>query len=151
MSPSTPLEPHTSPAPIRPTRSRRGLRQSAIVLCSIMAMGCASGGGGGSGGGSFQLLTGDQIRETDATNLWDALRRLRPQWLRARATTSLVGPSMAAEPVVYVQGIRYGELRDLQRMNVDVVRQVEFIDAADATTRFGTGHSGGVIMVDLDR
>jgi hypothetical protein len=58
---------------------------------------------------------------------------------------------MAVEPVVYVQGVRYGELRDLQRMNLDEVREVEFIDAASATTRFGTGHSGGAIMVSIDR
>jgi hypothetical protein len=36
-------------------------------------------------------------------------------------------------------------------MTVDRVRRVEFINARDATTRYGTGHSGGVILVDLDR
>jgi hypothetical protein len=36
-------------------------------------------------------------------------------------------------------------------MNVDQVRRVEFINARDATTRYGTGHTGGVILVDLDR
>jgi hypothetical protein len=53
--------------------------------------------------------------------------------------------------VVYVQGIRHGPLTSLQQMNLDRVRRVEFIDGRDATTRFGTGHGGGVIMVDLDR
>ena len=57
----------------------------------------------------------------------------------------------ASEPVVYVSWIRRGELRTLQNVNLDQVLRVEFIDALDATTRFGTGHSGGVIMVDLDR
>lgn len=96
------------------------------------------------------VLTGDQLRATDATTVWDALRRLRPQWLRPRATSSLVEP-LSEEPIVYVQGIRHGPLRSLQQMNIDRVRRVEFIDRRDATTRFGTGHGGGVIMVDLDR
>ena len=100
--------------------------------------------------GSPNVLTGDELRETQAANLWDALRRLRPQWLRARASSSLIGGD-GDEPVVYVQEIRYGALRTLQQMNIDQVRRVEFIDGRDATTRFGTGHGGGVIMVDLDR
>jgi hypothetical protein len=36
-------------------------------------------------------------------------------------------------------------------VNLDQVSSVEFIDSRDATTRFGTGHTGGVIMVNLDR
>ena len=101
-------------------------------------------------GSSPNVLTGDQIRETNVGNVYDALRRLRPQWLRARGSASIVSPESTA-PVVYVSGIRRGELRTLQNVNVDQVRRVEFIDGRDATTRFGTGHGGGVIMVDVDR
>ena len=96
------------------------------------------------------VLTGDDVRRTGIGNLWDALRRLRPQWMRARGQTSMVG-QRAVEPVVYVAGVPHGDLRSLQRMNTLQVRRVEFIDALDATTLFGTGVSGGVIMVDLDR
>jgi TonB-dependent Receptor Plug Domain len=132
------------------TRHRRHPKIPTLVLTlgiCILA-GCASGGG--AAGGSFDVLTGDQIRETKAANLWDALTALRPQWLRARGSSSLVA-GMSNEPVVYVQGIRYGEPRSLQSMNVDQVRRVEFLNARDATTRFGTNHSGGALMVDLDR
>jgi hypothetical protein len=52
---------------------------------------------------------------------------------------------------VEVAGIQRGELRTLQNVSVDQVERVEFIDGRDATTRFGTGHGGGVIMVDVDR
>jgi hypothetical protein len=101
-------------------------------------------------GSSPNVLTGDQLRETNVGNVYDALRRLRPQWLRARGTASIVSPE-STEPVVYVSGIRRGELRTLQNVNVDQVQSVEFIDGRDATTRFGTGHGGGVITVDVDR
>jgi hypothetical protein len=96
------------------------------------------------------LLTGEQVRETNVGNLYDALRRLRPQWLRPRGSASIVSPE-STEPVVYVSGIRRGEPRTLQNVNVDQVSSVQFIDARDATTRFGTGHGGGVILVDVDR
>ena len=52
---------------------------------------------------------------------------------------------------MYVSGIRRGEPRTLQNVSLDQVQRVEFIDARDATTRFGTGHAGGAILVDVDR
>jgi len=142
---------------------RRG--RSFAWLVALACAGCASAGGGEGEAASGEplaatapaevtapnVLTGDQLRRTDTSNLWDALRRLRPQWLRARADISLVSGDDGGEPIVYVHGIRHGELRTLQQMNIDQVRRVEFIDGRDATTRFGTGHGGGVIMVDLDR
>jgi hypothetical protein len=96
------------------------------------------------------LLTGDQLRETNVGNVYDALRRLRPQWLRSRGSASIVSPE-STEAVVYVSGIRRGEPRTLQNVSLDQVQRVEFIDARDATTRFGTGHAGGAILVDVDR
>lgn len=96
-----------------------------------------------------EVITGDQIRETRAGNLWDALRRLRPQWLRSRGPTSVVSGSPT--PTVYVQGIRYGAVRTLQNMNVAQVRRVEYVDPVTASIHFGTGHAAGVILVDLNR
>ena len=100
---------------------------------------------------SPEVLSGDEIRRTGAGNVWEALLKLRPLWLRARGGTGSMVSSRPTAPVVYVAGIPYGAPRTLQTMNVDQIRRVEFINASDATTRFGTGHSGGVIWVDRDR
>jgi hypothetical protein len=99
---------------------------------------------------SPNVLTGEDVRAVDVGNLYDAVRRLRPQWLRARGSASLVSPE-ATQAVVYVAGIRQGDPRALQNVNVDTVSRVEFIDSRDATTRFGTGHLGGAILVDIAR
>jgi hypothetical protein len=96
------------------------------------------------------VLTSEDIRAVDAGNLHDVVRRLRPQWLRTRGAASITS-SRATEPVVYVAGIRQGEVRTLQNVNIARVSRIEFIDARDATTRFGTGHMGGAIVVELDR
>jgi len=148
--------------------TRRGLSPAmAVAACLWVCAGCASSGPSAevSEPGDVapdvlvgtvpattdpDVLSSEQLRQVEVGNLYDALRRLRPQWLRARGSASLVAPR-GTEPVVYVAGIRRGELRTLQNVNIDQVRRVEFIDARDATTRFGTGHTGGVIMVDIDR
>lgn len=121
-----------------------------VLIAGLVSTGCTSTSGGGQSRLQLDVLSGDELRATNAANVWDALVRLRPQWLRARGSTSLVAP-LSEEPIVYLQGIRHGSVRTLQTMNIDRVRRVEYIDGRDATTRFGTGHGGGVIMVDLDR
>ena len=73
----------------------------------------------------------------NATTAMEAVRRLRPGWLLARGA-----------PVVYVDNIRRpGGVDALFNVPVGQIRLLEFIGAADATTRWGTGHTGGVIQV----
>lgn len=139
-------------------------RAAALGLAALACAACALGAGGAASDtatatatartqparGSSRVLTGDQLRATGSANLWDALRQLRPEWLRGRAAASLISGE-GDEPVVYLHGIHHGPVRTMQQMNIEQVRRVEFVDGRDATTRFGTGHGGGVIMVDLDR
>jgi hypothetical protein len=137
-------------------------RATLISTCLLAVAGCASATSGTadpaprdeavSSQRALEVLTGDELRATGIGNVYDALRRLRPLWLQARAgAASAVGPRGGAMAVVYLAGVPHGTLQSLRTMNVDQVRRVEFINARDATTRFGTGHTGGVIMVDLDR
>ncbi len=141
---------------------KHGWRRATLVsACVAVVGGCASAAPGTGSStpleasapseGSLEVLTGDEIRATGAGNVWEAVRRLRPLWLSAQPrAASLVSPRPAG-PVLYVAGVPQGSLQALQSMSVDQVRRVEFINARDATTRYGTGHTGGVIMVDLDR
>lgn len=77
-------------------------------------------------------------RGDNASTAMEVIRRLRPAWLLAR------GP----DPVVYVDNVRRpGGVDALFSVPVGQIRLLEFIGAADATTRWGTGHTGGVIQV----
>ena len=127
----------------RPTVFRMGATAACIVLAS-----CASSGSVRDTSGPYNVLTASQLRDTSTQTVYDAIRRLRPQWLRARGRTSInaVGPD---EPTVYVDGTRYGSLNDLGRMDVNQVTRAEFVDPLEATTRFGTNHTGGAILIFL--
>lgn len=77
-------------------------------------------------------------RGDNASTAMEVVRRLRPGWLLARG----------ADPVVYVDNVRRpGGMDALFSVPVGQIRLLEFIGAADATTRWGTGHTGGVIQV----
>jgi len=103
--------------------------------------GCASGGGGARPAGARS----DRIVQAELTPLGqlDALQvvqRLRPNWLRQRGGVS--------EPLVlYVDGTRRGGADDLRFIRADEVEQMDYMSPSDATTRFGTGHTGGAILV----
>ena len=91
-------------------------------------------------------VSGEEIAASFATNMAEAIRLLRPTWLRARGPQS-IGGSVSPYPVVYVDGIRLGEPPSLRDIPCMAVEEVRFISAADATTRWGTGHATGVILV----
>ena len=130
---------------------RSGALFLVVASLASVSVGCAATGGNArASGGGLNLLTGDQIRETSARDLYAAIRQLRPNWLTARSRGSLLFEG-SNRPIVYVDGVRYGEIRTLNSMEVNEVARVQFIGAADATTRWGTGHGGGVISVDLAR
>lgn len=92
------------------------------------------------------MLESEQLREVESNtaSAYEAIQRLRPRWLRSRGSTVSGGRFYA---VVYVDGSRYGELGVLRSLEVGDIETIRFINSRDATTRYGTGHPGGVIAI----
>jgi len=78
------------------------------------------------------------------------IRRLRPAWLSARGQTSIVNGA-ASYPVVYIDEIRHGGLPSLNRIPTSEILRLEYYNTADATTRWGTGHTAGAINIVTGR
>jgi hypothetical protein len=89
-----------------------------------------------------ELVAAD-IMATNAGSVYDAIQRLRPRRLRGR--TAIGGEAVL--PVLYADGVRGGDFSFLQSIGIEEVEHVRFINASDATTRWGTGHAGGAIEV----
>jgi hypothetical protein len=115
------------------------------VALLVVAAGCATGGSG-SNGGDRNVITAEQIAETSAMTAYDAIRTLRPRFLQSRGPTSLQNAS-ATLPVVYLNSMRMGPPETLQSIPARDVILVRYLSPADATTRYGTDHQGGVLEV----
>ena len=76
--------------------------------------------------------------------LFGAIERLRPRWLRVRSVASIRG---AAPIIVYHDNVRIGYIDVLQNLRIEGIQEVRFVNATDATTRWGMGVSSGVIEV----
>ena len=84
----------------------------------------------------------DDIAKTSATNVYDAIQQLRPQWFAVahlRATTPSDQGGVPASVIIYLDGMRYGTVDLLRELPVTGVQEVRYFDALAATNRFGTG------------
>ena len=90
------------------------------------------------------FLNAAQLAATGAANLYDAVDRLKPQWLRVRG-----GVRSAQQVVVnvYVGGQQMGDIDFLRGMQVSGIAAVQFFTASEASTRWGSHNTGGVIAV----
>lgn len=121
----------------------RFARRAAIVLAAVMLVGCASSSGGRPTKDTNIILR-DQVLAGNFATAYDVVRRLHPNWLIKRGTSSA---NRNAVIVTYVDGVSYGDVSWLRNVQGSIVESIQRIDAGTATTRWGTGHSEGVIYV----
>jgi len=127
-----------------------------LVFASLVALiattGCASGSGGSgsSSSGSRNHITREELNDPVVSTMsaFDAIRRLRPRWLRSRASGSTGTQTL---PIVVLDGSRYGDTSALASIRVSDVEEMRFLSARDATTRYGTGATGGAIVIESRR
>jgi len=128
---------------MRVTRSSRALVAAFALALGLSA--CASGGGGTGGAprGSSNRITSDELATMSQLDLFTAVSRLRPQWLRPRS---------GQLPEVVIDGAhQQGGTEVLRSMRASEAGQLEYMSAADATTRYGTGYTAGAIIVSTRR
>lgn len=123
------------------------MRRYAIPMLALLLAGCASMQGSSDGPSRRNdLITQEEIQSHDGLNTaYDVVQRLRPQFLRRRGVNSLA--SSGDDILVYLDGIRTGGVEVLRTIDANTVQQIHYVNARDATTKYGTGHSQGVIEV----
>ena len=95
---------------------------------------------------SGDVISAEEIDGIQVATAYDVIQRLRPEFLRSRGRIA-GGVAGSQSPVVYVDGVRAGGLDTLRGIAARDVAEIRRIGAADATTRYGTGHAGGVIEI----
>ncbi|HEU4557850.1 MAG TPA: hypothetical protein VFS20_08365 [Longimicrobium sp.] len=123
------------------------------------------------------MVTAEELRGTAVTNVYEFLQGNRPSWLRGRgegvlragrpvagsprATPEEESGSASARPAqgpqdqvaaspapkVYLDGGFVGDVNQLRQILVSQTERIEYLDAAAATYRFGSGHASGAILV----
>jgi hypothetical protein len=61
--------------------------------------------------------------------------------------TSASSTSSTIPIVFYLDGVRLNDRTGLMSIPADRIKEIRFINSRDATTRWGTGHGSGAILV----
>lgn len=125
--------------------SRLKVGAAATLLTLIGGAACASSGEGSLSTRSSGDITRAELATTSVDDAMEAIVLLRPQWLRARPARTPSDPM----PVVgvVIDNMARATREDLAQLPIGQVERISFMNAADATIRFGTGYTGGAIIV----
>ena len=145
---------------------------------------CASGTGGSAASpaqagspspaaatSSRYVLVQADLQGAKSDNLYDAIKKLRPEFINGRTDMTYVPPGGAgptstskasgyvgatdgvailpgqAAVMVYMDGAKLNGVDDLKQMSAAGVREVRFLQGKDAVIRFGANHAGGAILI----
>jgi hypothetical protein len=116
-----------------------------MLIASLLFTGCASGGTSGGGSSERNRITGEQLARVTASNAYEAIRILQPQWLDSRGVISSDPAAAPTFATVYQDGSRVGGLDYLRNVNLNVLAEIRYLPPGEASARFGMGHDRGVI------
>ena len=123
---------------------------AAVLVVIALFSACSSVKEGSTGRVQGDVLTAEEIASTRAETAYDAISLRRPFFLKSRGMRSLreapVGQTVEY-PVVYLDGMYYGDLESLRNISVHTIFEIRYLDFNAATVQFGTGHSGGIILI----
>ncbi len=135
----------------------------AVRFCSFILLGsCASSGSGTTASGDRldrvegQVVTEEQIANSGARTVWEVLQltvhnitfgetsRGQPTRVTRRGRSSVM---LDDGPRILMDGVPLTDYTVLARMPAADLRSIEVLSAIEATTLYGTNHSGGVIRI----
>ncbi len=145
---------------MRPTRSSI----TGAIACALFLSACASGGASTASSSTSaapsdglvsasaarldrSVLEGEPLRSPEFRTAYDAVYRLRRNWLIDRGPERVDGGQ--THLVVYLDDMRMGGPDYLKDIPINGVESIRFINGTAAFARWGEGHERGVIEVKM--
>lgn len=122
------------------------MRRISIAAGALLALGACSPKSAHVTPQDRNLITSEEIAKSNATNAYEAVERLRPAFLRTRGSQSLQNQEPPTA-MIYVDGMRYGPLATLSSVPTIGILSIQYLNAIEATQRYGFGNEGGAILI----
>lgn len=94
-----------------------------------------------------QIITEDEIVASRATTAYEAIQKLRANFLTYRGETSLSKSRSTPYPTVYLDGQEFGPIATLRTIPASQIASIRLYRAWEATTKYGSRNMSGVIEV----
>jgi hypothetical protein len=100
-------------------------------------------------GRTANVITKEEIADTRASNVYDAIRVLRPNFLNSHGRTTINGAD-TGYPKVYLDRNLLGDINSLKTLNPSGIREIHYYNGSEASSRFGLDNASGAIEVISD-
>ncbi|HZH41404.1 MAG TPA: TonB-dependent receptor plug domain-containing protein [Gemmatimonadales bacterium] len=127
-----------------------------VVIGTVACAGIRPGPLSGGPQGDRIVITQAMIERSKGKTAWEVLKIEAPDFTysekragdpvkieRRGQSTFLLNDA----PMIYLDGIRLTDLRNLQQIEAATLRRIEILNALDGTTYYGTDAEGGVILM----
>ena len=138
------VRPIAIPSPARPSR----LFLTGCLLALAMPA-CASSGRGDPVGSDRNLLTQEEVLESNSQDVYSVIQERRPRWIRSGQALSLSDANPVESVVVYFEQSRQGGPEVLRGMPLSGISEIRFYSGLEAQQRFGLDHRLGAIVVSF--
>jgi hypothetical protein len=123
------------------------MRKLVTTIAAVLAIAaCGPTKSGRAAPQNRNLITADEIAKSNASSAYEAVERLRPSFFQTRGSQSIQNTAPPT-PMVYVDGMKYGTVQSLMTLPAVSIISIQYMNAIDATQRFGIGNDGGAILV----
>jgi hypothetical protein len=124
------------------------------IMAIAASLGCAATANTNNAGAPIRrgnLLTAGEISDShaDATSAYDAVARLRPNWLAPHGSVSASAQS-SEYATVFIDGQEMGDVQALRNVQAFQVGEIRYYNVTEAGAKFGIrGGTTGAIEVTM--
>ena len=118
----------------------------AMLLLFVAA--CSKPAASGSPTQSRNSLSGEEMLRAGYPDAFTTVQSLRPNWLQRRGATSLRGSTGIK---VYLDGSLLGGPDQMRQIMIRSISSIRYLDALEASERWGLDHGAGAIVLTTRR
>ena len=120
-----------------------------VAALGGMAACASAGAGAGSKLRDYNVITQSEITAQNGVNAYDVISHLRPQYLKTRGRTTIQSqPTVSTEYAsVFMDNQFYGDLNTLHNIATINIKEIHYLPANEAVTRYGMQYGNGVIEI----
>lgn len=129
------------------------VKHAVLLPFLAITMAACSGTSKGVADNSSDYYHITQVEITEAAkkkpiqNAYEVIEFLRPKYLAPRTQSSISRGVIQAEPIVYLNNVRFGTISELYNIYYEQITEIKYLKGREANHRFGFGHEGGAILI----
>jgi hypothetical protein len=118
---------------------KRAGSYAVAALIALTACGSTQGAKPAKPRTNRNLITAEEIATISVSDAFEVVERLRPSFFATHGTLT--------PPVAYVDGLPFGAIDQLHRIQPSSIQSIQYLDPLLATQRYGKAAGGGAILV----